>query len=222
MIDVYWFKERAEPRALVDELRGGPALRFLARYRCLRLIEAPPGSKVDIGGGICYVPMRTGICEDDIRWFASLRTPGRSMIVDMHFPIDRPEDTWALTDSGKRDPELDDLMQRDLANPDRRAALVSQLEEADVVLVPHRQWLQLAGDYNSRVVLAPDVKNAYSAVRFIQAFARAVWLCKEGRAAAEEWRPMRLRPSWLRQVVAEATVPFLLHMMRRFLREDAP
>lgn len=174
-----WFPiDLARPESMrVYLLRGGGVFDVLQVEDCLlpgvaAKVHQPTDAGVQVfghlsPGDVLYADLDLLLNSPELGGLAF--EMGCKVIVDVHMPIDQPEQIFAVTSDGARDPELDARAQEIWSDPERRHEAFRLLELADAITVGPAGR---APGYP--VTELPDVHSPDDAALFYRRFAALV------------------------------------------------
>jgi hypothetical protein len=176
-----WFAENNDAALLCQQLRGGQLFRAMKDNPELLPLK---GEVIIPEDGRALAPAKhsegqvvfadLAVLVENPRMYDRAIDTGVTFIVDLHFPLPVPEKMAALQ-PGRTDEDRDVLLDQEAreywSKPERVSLAWEILRSADLVTVPHRDWLQMLVGTGVNGVLLPDVEdgNLDSAVGLSQA-----------------------------------------------------
>lgn len=183
----WWFAENTDAAKLCQQLRGGQVFRAVKDDPELLPLRGevviPEDGRVlapvaTVAGQVVFADL--AVLVELPKMYERAVDLGVTLIVDLHFPLPVPARMTALqpgrTDED-RDPLLDEEARKYWSDPERVSLAWEILRQADVVTVPHRDWLRMLDNSGVNAILLPDVEdgNLDSAVGFHKRFWTAAY-----------------------------------------------
>lgn len=202
-----WFTPGNESRpdlTIAKALRGGPVFDVLNEDQQLLPARRYPVwlPKTDLNDpdlasmpmpkpgrqDIVFAPL--GMLADGPSLVDMVIDASAQLIVDVHFPLPRPDEILAIQnvpDGAERDVELDEKVRALWRDPARIEHAYAALQAADAVTVSPAGWFDPARAGRKPVIALPDVKTVQDAAAFYAGFCS---VCYEFNLRPERWRRM--------------------------------
>jgi hypothetical protein len=218
-----WFAENNNAALLCQQLRGGQLFRAMQENPGLLPLK---GEVIIPEDGRALAPAKhsegqvvfadLAVLVENPRMYDRAIDTGVTFIVDLHFPLPVPEKMAALQ-PGRTDEDRDVLLDQEAreywSKPERVSLAWEILRNADLVTVPHRDWLQMLVGTGVNGVLLPDVEdgNLDSAVGFHKRFWTAAY------SAMPRFKGIR---GWFGQAALQTTLWLKTADLKRQLMSD--